>query len=150
MADRKTIATLGGRLASLIEILKNEGVGNEEGKMNNGIFANSIGIAPPQFSRILKNEFGLTVEQVLRISEKYNVRAGWILEGEEPMKKQKSGPSQEPDLDLLTLMRKQADDLKANFDKLFEPLKEPVAKNTDPEEVFVDLTGGRKKKAGKL
>ena len=67
MPQNSTIDTFGGRLKFLIESLKDRGVTTESGKMNGGVFAGSIGIAPTQFSRILNNEFGMTMPQIMQV-----------------------------------------------------------------------------------
>lgn len=93
--------------------------------------------------------------QVLR--DEHNVNLVWLLFGVGEKfgpigTKEKSGNQKLPDLDLLTQMKKQADDLKSNFDKLFSQVPELSKENEDPGLLFpnVDLAGGKKKKAGKL
>ena len=91
------------RLLYLIEDLKQKGHVHEGKKINSGVFADAIGVNPSQFSRITKNELNITLTQVMEITYIFGVRAGWLIEGEEPMYwSEKSGPSTEPDFKLLT------------------------------------------------
>lgn len=62
---------------------------------------------------------------------------------------EKSGPSQEPDHYLLTLMKKQFDELKVNFDKLTESLPEKPSKKKGPGKEFERLVSDTHQKAGK-
>jgi transcriptional regulator with XRE-family HTH domain len=101
------INTIGGRLLHLISALKQRGIVDQEGKMNSGVFADEIGINKSQFSRITQNDLNITLSQVMEICERYNVRAGWLLEGEGNMFKEKSGAFQQPDIQLLTQMKTQ-------------------------------------------
>lgn len=78
--------TIGQRLAWL---LSDQKIGITD-------FAGTIGVDGSQFGKIVNDKMGITLKQVLEISSKYSVRAGWIIEGELPVYKQKSGPV-EPD-----------------------------------------------------
>lgn len=133
--------TIGRRLVILLSELK---LGITE-------FASSIGMDGSQFGKILSGKLNITLKQVLEISSKYKVRTGWLIEGEAPIYKNEKSGSWEPDIDLLTLMKKQINDLKINSDRLFSHMSEQSSENADldlhyPSE---DLAEGKKKKAGK-
>jgi transcriptional regulator with XRE-family HTH domain len=123
--------TISERLTYLLSELK---LGKTE-------FAESINVDGGQWGKVLRGKMKPTLVQILEISSKYGIRTGWIIEGEPPIyKKEKSG-SFEPDIDLLTLMKKQVDDLKVNFDTLFLPLTEQPKETSNldyPNEDFLD------------
>lgn len=73
------------RIGELVAILKEQKGYNYKDKMNNGIFARSIGIDPSQFSKVKTGEISVTLKQILEISSIYGVRAGWIIKGEMPV-----------------------------------------------------------------
>lgn len=69
------------RLTQLIGILKEHHILNKEGKMNSGVFADSIGLDPSQFSKIKSGEVGITLEKIMEISSIYNVSIEWMITG---------------------------------------------------------------------
>jgi transcriptional regulator with XRE-family HTH domain len=116
------------------------------------VIAKAIGLDQSQYSKIKRRKIGITLKQVMEISSKFGVRTGWLIEGELPIyRNEKSGSLGEPDIDLLTLMKKQTDDLKINFDRLFSHMSEHSSENADQDLLYPsdDLTEDKKKKAGK-
>lgn len=61
-------------------------------------FAKQIGVSPESFSRILlalkREKNGTRLWMLKRIAKGLNVRMGWLIEGEEPMERQKTGPAE--------------------------------------------------------
>jgi transcriptional regulator with XRE-family HTH domain len=75
-------------------------------------FAATVHIDRSQFGRILRGQLNITLKQVMEISSLYSVRAGWLLEGEGPIyKTEKSDSYKLPDLNLLTQLKEQIDQL---------------------------------------
>jgi transcriptional regulator with XRE-family HTH domain len=113
-------------------------------------FAVDIHMDRGQFGKVLNGKMGITLKQLVEISSRYGVRTGWLIDGELPMGKKEKPGSFEPDLQLLTQIRKQVDELKVNFDTLFEPPKEPSKETSNLHYPNVDLTRqGKHRKVGK-
>lgn len=126
MADNQHIMTFGERLKFLIQELKEKGVVTGDGKMNSGSFAISIGVDPSQFSRVTKEEIGLTLNQLLKISEIYEVRTGWLLEGEMPVFKvyeNETGAAATPDHAVLS--KEQLEMVRVSLEKLNQVFSAP-------------------------
>jgi transcriptional regulator with XRE-family HTH domain len=80
-------------------------------------FAASVKIDRSQFGRILKDKMGITLKQVLEVSSHYGIRVGWIVEGEEPMLKTKSG-AEAPDQKLFATMKEEIKAMQLSLDRL--------------------------------
>lgn len=94
MIEIQEYNTIGSRLK---KVVKDTGLTIEK-------FVEPINVDRGQFGKVLKDNMGVTTNQILEISSHYGVRTGWILEGELPVyKKEISGKSM-PD-NLLTLRR---------------------------------------------
>jgi hypothetical protein len=91
------------------------------------VVANAIGLDQSQYSKIKRRKIGITLKQVMEISSRFGVRAGWLIEGEDPMyKNEKSGPG-EPDLQTL---RNQISTALSSLQEAMKTLPQPLGPET--------------------
>ncbi len=119
--------------------------------MTNELFAQSINMDAGQLSGVKTGKYNLTLQQVFEINSKYNVRIGWLLEGEEPIfKNEKSGSLQMPD-SLLTHLKTLQQSLQISLHKLEEivPYPEPEEENSDQGAAYSEFRPDKSRKADK-
>lgn len=108
MSQEEIISGIIGRLN---EVVEDSGLTITE-------FAKSINTDRGQFGKVLSGNMGITLKQIIDITSRYGVRAGWLLEGEGD---KKSGPLEVPD-SLLTQIENYAQNILLS---LKEVRKEP-------------------------
>jgi transcriptional regulator with XRE-family HTH domain len=97
--------------------------------------------------KIIKGNNNITAEMMLGLYAN-GVDLNWLFSGKgDILRKEKSGPTQEPDPYLPTLIKKQIDELKVNFDTFVESLPAQTSENHERKRVFEKLTGGKSQKA---
>jgi transcriptional regulator with XRE-family HTH domain len=138
---KKETILLGERISELINALK----------VQDRDFAASIGIDQSQFSKIKNNKLPITLKQIMEIISIYNVRAGWLLDSEGSMFKEKSGAFQQPDIQLLTQMKTQIKTLYDLSLQLSVPEKKPDLKeeSSDQALTYVATVTDKNQKSGK-
>lgn len=142
MAINQLDKEIGERITLLIQEL------NSQGKMNYGEFSSALGLDPSHFSRIRKGEAGLPKEGLIAISSKFGADINWLLTGSGNMFKEKSGPSQEPDLNLLTQIRDQIS-LYLNLHKPSISAEVPIEENVNQGAAFSAIVRGKSRKSDK-
>jgi transcriptional regulator with XRE-family HTH domain len=113
-------------------------------------FAQSVNIDRSQFGRILNAKLNITLRQIMEISNQYQVRIGWLLQGEEPMQiKEKSGTSAVPD-HLLTQFKNSLADIQSNW-LLIEPYLKPDLREEigGPDVEYSGKLSDKNQRAGK-
>jgi hypothetical protein len=131
VATNQIDLTIGNRLQELIETLKKEGFADAKGKMNSGVFAESVGIDPSQFSKMKSGDVGITLEQILEISSIYNVSMEWIIAGSGPVFKSSTLSINEDDpgyqkttgthgipADVLTLLQEEVSTMQVSLERI--------------------------------
>ncbi len=132
MAENNTI----GRRISYIAMTAEMGITE---------FAESINMDGSQLGKVIAGKMNITLKQVLEITSKYGIRAGWLIEGEGPMTKEKSGTFEVPD-HLLTAVREEAEKMRLSLERIMKAASTNLDLNTSrvPGSKPVDLGLGKK------
>lgn len=132
MTDRRIYKEICERIAFLSK---------QSGKTQE-VLSNELGMQRTQLGRVINGTLNPTLQQVCDISSLFSVRAGWLIDGEEPMLKEKSGPFQVPD-QLVVQLRKQAEDLLVSLHTLSASLDVPEEENVNQASAFPALKQGK-------
>lgn len=104
---------IGHRIEELFSFLREKGI-----EMNNGLMADALDMDASQLSGVKTGKYSFTYLQIMKLNSIYDVRVGWLLEGELPVFKEKSGDQQPPDSHLLTLIEEHAKGILSNLKAL--------------------------------